>query len=143
MCKWYYALCWWGQGKSQIILNLFKHSYFWENYSPGIISHSFLPFPTPKLPIVSFRMPSVLFFIVFMIKTHIWAMYFSIKNVDSTIILWNLGQITYISIDFPIWKMKIICLSLRLSGLTYIHVLRKSMSHIWFDEHYLFLCCAI
>lgn len=32
---------------------------------------------------------------------------------------------TSISINFPIWKTKIICLPLRLDGLTYVYALRK------------------
>lgn len=47
------------------------------------------PSLSPKSPVVSSRMPSALFFIVYVVKTHIHirAMYFKIKNVGSRIIL--------------------------------------------------------
>lgn len=128
-------MCKWGQGKSQIILNLLNIAI------PGKITllESLVTASYPSLP------PNCQLFhpecLLSCSSLYSWLKLISghctqykehgLYNNS----LCNLGQIISISIDFPIWKMKIICLSLRLNGLTYVHVLKKSMSHIWFDEY--------
>ena len=145
MWKWYYGPRWWGKGRSQIILHV------WNTAIPGLstLLKSSLTAPYPSLPQTINCFIQNAFCPVPRCTHHLhWyvgsVLQYEERGLENNT-LCNLGQKTSTSIDFPTWKMKLICLPLKLNGLTYVYALRKSVlftTHIvWWTLPIFMLCC--